>query len=376
MPIKNTYVLTEGELCHMIKEVAASVITENDNNEGFTYNDMFGLKTNRQNRINAITYAKYYGTYVKKIQAIANEIDRRINVLTNASNGQVSESIGAFSKIGSRLASKGITKAAARGFAKKAGKVVGAAGLASIPAFIIGPQNIQAFFQKFNTNRGQVTPKEVIGAYDELASWMQNICSALQEHPEILGATQLDASVLNGPEGVDNGPMFTAGDAIEMAAGIGVYAIPYIGWALGAIDLAHSIVHAGADANREGLEMVKNQMKYLDKAIANVNAALSGKNPNTQKQQTQQPAGQQQQTATPQLPNGYVVGQPAPFAGSDPAQVQRLQNYLGLQATGKWDRNTQSAWDKWLQETYGTNQSVGRTAKNVGKNVGRALVSR
>ena len=374
MSIKNTYVLTEEELRHMIKEVAASVITENDNNESFTYNDMFGLKTSRQNRINAITYAKYYGVYLKKIQAIADEIDRRINLLTNASNGQVSESIGAFTKIGSRLASKGITKTAMQGFAKKAGKVVGVAGLASIPAFIVGPQNIQAYFQKFNTNRAQVTPKEVISAYDELASWIQNICSALQEHPEILGATQLDASVLNGPEEIDSGPMFTTGDAVEMAAGIGMYAIPYVGWALGAIDLAHSIVHAGADANREGLEMVKNQMKYLDKAIANINAALSGKNP--QKQQAQQPADQQQQASMPQLPNGYVMGQPAPFASSDPAQVQRLQNYLGLQATGKWDRNTQSAWDKWLQETYGTPQSVGRVIKNVGKNVGRALVSR
>ena len=371
MSTKITYVLTEEKLRHMIKEVAASVITENDNNEGFTYNDMFGLKTSRQNRINAITYAKYYGTYVKKIQAIANEIDRRINILTNASNRQVSESAGAFTKIGSRLASKGITKAAAQGFAKKASKVVGVAGLASIPALIIGPQNIQAYFQKFNTNRSQVKPKEVINAYDELASWMQNICSALQEHPEILGATQLDASILNGPGEVDSGPMFTAGDAIEMAAGIGVYAIPYVGWALGAIDLVHSIAHAGADANREGLEMVKNQTKYLNKAIANINAALSGKNP-----QTQQTTSQQQQAATPQLPNGYVVGQPAPFASSDPAQVQRLQNYLGLQATGKWDRNTQSAWDKWLQETYSTNQSVGRTVKNVTKNVGRALVSR
>ena len=358
MPIKNTYVLTEEELRHIIKEVAASVITENDNNEGFTYNDMFGLKTSRQNRINAITYAKYYGAYVKKIQAIADEIGRRVNLLTNASNGQVNEGVPGVGMI-----------------AKGAAKTLMRAGLASMP-FIVGPQNIQAWFQKFNNNRAQVTPQEVIRAYDELTEWMRNICISLQEHPEIIGAKGLEDGTLNGPEEVDSGPMFTAGDAIEMAAGIGMMFLGPIGWALTAIDMAHSIVHAGADANREGLEMVKNQMKYLDKAIANVNAALSGKTPNQQKQQAQQPSNQQQQTTSPQLPNGYIVGQPAPFASSDPAQVQRLQNYLGLQVTGKWDRNTQSAWDKWLQKTYGTNQSVGRTVKNVGKNVGRALVSR
>ena len=365
-----TYIVNGKELYEIINAADKKLVNENAENEKFTYGDMFGIKTSRENRVNAIRYAKYYGQYYQKVQAIADEVDRRVQLLTNASQRQINEIGGAIGKIGTKLAAKGITKAAAKTFGKKAAGVVGKIGLASIPAFIVGPENIQAYFQKFNSNRAQVTPKEVIAAYDELATWMQNICAVLQEHPEILGAGQLTDETLNGPEAVDSGPMFDAADAVELAASIGVYAIPYVGWALGAIDLVHSVIHAGADANKEGLKMVENQMKYLDKAIANINAALSGKAANGQ-QRGQNP---QQQTAGT-LPNGYVVGQPAPFAKSDPQQVQRLQRYLGLQQTGSWDRNTQSAWDNWLRRTYLSKQSVGRTAKNVAKNVGRAVVS-
>lgn len=366
-----TYIVNGKELYEIINAADKKLVNENTENEKFTYGDMFGIKTSRENRVNAIRYAKYYGQYYQKVQAIADEVDRRVQLLTNASQQQqINEIGGALGKIGTKLAAKGITKASAKTFGKKAAGVVGKIGLASIPAFIVGPENIQAYFQKFNSNRAQVTPKEVIVAYDELATWMQNICAVLQEHPEILGAGQLTDETLNGPEAVDSGPMFDAADAVELAASIGVYAIPYVGWALGAIDLVHSVIHAGADANKEGLKMVENQMKYLDKAIANINAALSGKAANGQ-QRGQNP---QQQTAGT-LPNGYVVGQPAPFAKSDPQQVQRLQGYLGLQQTGSWDRNTQSAWDNWLRRTYLSKQSVGRTTKNITKNVGRAVVS-
>ena len=346
---KEVYKISGKELNRMINEAIEEKILD----EKITWTDMFGLKTRKQNRINAISYARQYGELVNKINAIAQEIDRRVELLQSTQSGQMNESVGAFTKLGGILASKGFTKAAAKSFAKRAGKVVGGIGLASIPAFIVGPQNIQAWFQKFNSNRAQVTPKEVISAYDELTEWMRNICQVLQEHPEILGAQQaLSDETLNGPEEVQ-GEGFGVGDAVEMAAGIGMYAIPYVGWALGAVDLAHSIVHAGAEANREGLEQVSNQIKYLNKAVANVNQALQGKSPRKTNQYTQQPVQQQpQQQTQAQFPNGYFVGRPAPFASNDPQQVARMQNYFGLQATGRWDRNTQVAWDNWLRQTY------------------------
>lgn len=376
MKKKVTYNVNERELYEIINAVVKKMVNENVESEAFTYTDMFGAKTRRENRVNAIKYAKYYPQYVKKIQAIADEVSRRVQILTSASQQkQVNEVAGAMTKIGGKLAAKGITKASAKAFGKKAAGVVGKISLASIPAFIIGPQNIQAYFQKFNTNRANATPQEVIAAYDELATWMQNICGIIQQHPEILGATKLNDETLNGPQEVDSGPMFDAGDVVELAASIGLWSIPFVGWALGAIDLAHGIVHAGAEGNKEGLKMVANQISYLNKAIANINAALAGKTANGQqpKQQTPQQQGQQQVTAA--LPNGYVIGQPAPFAGTDPQQVQRLQGYLGLNPTGRWDNNTQTAWDNWLRKTYPSAESVGRASKNVAKNVARGVVA-
>jgi hypothetical protein len=363
---KNTHKITEREMRGLIKESIIEIVNENYENEGFTYTDMFGIKTRRENRVNAIRYARMFGSYFEKIQAIADELDRRLNLLTASKSQQVNEIADAVAKVGTKL----FTKAGLKAFGKKASGVVSKIGLASIPAFIIGPQNVQAYFQKFNTNRAQATPQEVIAAYDGLANWLQNICGVLQQYPEILGAGQLDKGTLNGPEAVDGGPMFTAGDAVELAASIGVYAIPYVGWALGAIDLVHSFVHAGAEANKEGLEMVRNQIKYIDKAIVNINAALSGKSANGQQVDTGN-----QQTAQ-QLPNGYVIGKPAPFAQNDPQQVMRLQNYLGLTPTGKWDNNTQTSWDNWLRKTYMTGAGTGRVVKNTAKNIGRSIVSR
>lgn len=371
MSFKTTYKLNENDVRFLIKESIADFIKESQENEGFTYTDMFGIKTRHENRVNAIKYARKYGEYVNKIQNIANEVNRRVNILTSANGQGINESAGAAVKVGTKL----LTKAGAKTFAKRAAGIVGKVGLASIPAFIIGPQNIQAYFQKFNTNRAQATPQEVISAYDELASWMQNICGVLQQHPEILGAGQIDKNIINGPEAVDNGPMFNAGDAIELAASIGIYAIPYVGWALGAIDLVHSVVHAGAEANKEGLEMVGNQIKYIDKAIVNLNAALSGKPASGNSTNGQQANAGNQQPAQ-QLPNGYVIGKPAPFAQNDPQQVMRLQNYLGLTPTGKWDSNTQTSWDNWLRKTYMTGAGAGRVVKNTAKNIGRTIVSR
>lgn len=368
---KNTHKITESEMRSLIKESIIEIVNENCENEGLTYTDMFGVKTRRENRVNAIRYARMYGSYVEKIQAIADEVSRRVNLLSASKSQQVNEIASVGTKVGTKL----LTKAGLKAFGKKATGVVSKIGLASIPAFIIGPQNIQAYFQKFNANRAQATPQEVIAAYDELANWLQNICGVLQQHPEILGAGQLDKETLNGPEAVDGGPMFSAGDAVELAASIGVYAIPYVGWALGAIDLVHSIVHAGAEANKEGLEMVGNQIKYIDKAIVNLNAALSGQQTSGIATNGQQANTGNQQSAQ-QLLNGYVIGKPAPFAQNDPQQVMRLQNYLGLTPTGKWDNNTQTAWDNWLRKTYMTGAGTGRVVKNTAKNIGRTIVSR
>lgn len=370
---KETYRLNGMELTSLINEEVERALSENQTDEKWTYNDMFGIKTRRENRVNAIKYARLYGSYVNKIQKISDEVSRRLEILQNSQ--RLNEVAGALARIGAKFAAKGITKAGAKAFSKSAGKVVGKIGLASIPAFIVGPENIQGFFQKFNSNRAQATPQEVIAAYDELATWMGNICSVLQQHPEIIGAVALQDATLNGPEQVESGPMFDAADATEMAVGIGVLFIPYVGWALGAIDLAHTLVHAGAEANQEGLKAVAKQIEYLDKAIADVNAALTKASDPRAAQQAQARQGQPQanpqvqaQTQEPQAPQGYVIGQPAPFATNDPEQVKRMQSYFGLQPTGKWDNNTQSAWDRWLGKRYPS------LIKNVGKNVGRAVV--
>lgn len=357
----NTYYINGSELAKMINEAIAEV----QNNEEFTYTDMFGVKTRRENRVNAIKYAAKYPALIQKIQAIADEITRRINLLQQ--KGAVNEILNTAAKI--------VTKGGAKAFTKQARKIVGRLGLAAIPAFIVGPQNIQAYFQKFSTNRAQATPQEVIAAYDELTSWMINICSSIQEKPEILGASALQNETLNGPEEVESGPMFDVGDAAELAISIGVFYIPYVGPALAALDLAHSLVHAGASANQEGLKVVEKQYQYLTKAIKDINACLqSSNNPQALNQakaaaqQGKKPVAQTQQQVR-QAPTGYVIGQPAPFASNDPAQVQRLQSYLGLQPTGRWDGNTQKAWDGWLGKTY---PSLG---KNIGKTVGRAVTA-
>lgn len=373
MKNQNVYRLNEDEL----RRIIAEAVFESLDTEEWTYKDPFGVKTRRDNRVNAIKYARLYGPLVQRVQAIADEITRRTEILQGS--GQVNEAAGAVAKTGLKL----FTKAGAEAFAKKAGTAVGIAGLASIPAFLVGPQNISGYLQKFNTNRAQATPQEVIAAYGELASWMQNICSVLQEKPEIIGAAALQDSTLNGPEEVESGPMFDVGDVVETAAGIGVFFIPYVGPILGAIDLVHSLVHAGAAGNRDGLKVVEKQYQYLNKAIVDIegilqksnNPALLQQAKGQQQQQYQGAQQTQQQTQARPMPNGYVIGRPAPFASSDLQQVQRLQTYLGLQATGQWDRNTQNAWDNWLRRTYPTQQSVGRTAGNVGKAVGRAVAS-
>ena len=120
------------------------------------------------------------------------------------------------------------------------------------------------------------------------------------------------------------------------------------------------LVSAGAKQDEEGLKIVEKQYEYLTTAVKDMNQALvqsAKQKPGkvTQQQQAPQPAQVQTNqvaTAKRQLPAGYAVGRPAPFAANDPQQVARFQQFVGIQPTGRWDNNTQTYWNNWLKQTY------------------------
>ena len=325
----------------------------------------FGIQTRKNNRLSSFKYARLYGDMVAKVQAVAQQLNQRLQILQRAeqAQGQVSEGIGGFvgkaitgsAKLVRRNGLKGGMKAANKLYGKGMRKRLFIGALASMAAIFANvPGRIAQWVEKFKTP-GQTTPKEVITAYGELAEWMQEMCQTTQEHPELLGAASLSDETLNGPEEVE-GDKFSVKDGVELAASVGISFVPIVGWAYDAVDIAASLVSAGAENDKEGLKTVGQQYQYLNKAVTDMNKALA-QSSNPQAAQTatrgQQSIQQQpQQQAQAQLPNGYVIGRPAPFANNDPAQVGRLQKYLGLQATNRWDRNTQAAWDNWLKQTY------------------------
>ena len=172
------------------------------------------------------------------------------------------------------------------------------------------PQRIGQWVQKFKTP-GQTTPNEVVTAYGELAEWMQEMCQATQEHPELLGAASLNAETLNGPEEVQ-GNGFGVKDGVELAASVGISFIPVVGWAYDALDIAASLVSAGAENDEEGLKAVEQQYQYLNKAVADMNKVLS-QTSNAQiprQTQTYQQTQMPQQTQAQQ--NQQTQGQPVP----------------------------------------------------------------
>lgn len=357
------YRIKAEKLVNLINEEVSRYLKENSQNEK-VLGVSFGVQARKENRINTFRYARLYGTMVSQIQAIENQLLQRVQMIQNAQQTQISEGgLGAVvkgsTKAVRKLGLKNGMKLANRTYGKAVRKKLFGAAIASVIATLSGvPQRIGQWLEHFK-NPAQAKPNEVIEGYGELAGWMQEICQTTQEYPEILGAATLQDSTLNGPEEVQ-GNGFSVKDGVELAASIGVSFIPIVGWAYDAVDIAGSLISAKAESEQEGLKVVEKQYQYIEKAIADMNNVLQQtSNPQTLQQaatqNTQQQTPQQQpqqQVAQQQLPQGYIVGQPAPFANTDPQQVMRLQQYLGLQATGRWDRNTQGAWDNWLRTTY------------------------
>lgn len=367
MSEKKTYRLDENGIKTMIKQV----LSENLGNEAFLGID-FGVKKRKQNRLNTFKYARLFSGLVKRIDNISKELQRRANILQGAQQqGQVNEGlIGAAVKGVGKYGLKNGLKGAAKVAGKKAFKRSMYLGLAGLAASLAGiPQNISHRLQQFK-NPGQTTPKDVIEGYGELAEWTQELCQTTQQHPELLGAASLQDTTINGPGEVENGPFMTAGQGAGMAVSIGAACLGPVGLAAAAvfdvIDIASMAVRAGAEEDEEGLKLVQKQYEYMNTAAQDLEQALAQSskqqqqpqkaNIGAQKQMPQQQNTPRTQNTTQrhQLPNGYVIGKPAPFAGTDPGQVKKLQNFFGLQATGKWDRSTQTAWDNWLKQTYQT----------------------
>jgi len=357
MSKKNTHTLNESDLKRMISKV----LKESLDNEAFLGID-FGIDERQRNRVNTFKYARLYAGLVQQVEKIAAELGRRVQILQGAQGQQpaVNEGlVGAAVKGVGKYGVKNGLKGAAKVAGKKAWKRTMYAGLAATAALFAGiPQTISAKIQQFK-NPAQTKPQDVIGAYGELAEWMGEMCQAVQENPAILGAAALQDSTLNGPEEVDSGPFMTVGEGAGMAASLGMACIPVVGWAAAAVfdavDIASMVVSSGAKQDEEGLKMVEKQYEYINTAIKDMNQALA-KSAQAKPQGTpqKQPVQQQAQTGTQkrQLPAGYAVGRPAPFANNDQQQVVRFQQFVGLQPTGKWDKNTQAYWDNWLRQTY------------------------
>ena len=357
MTKKNTHTLNESDLKRMISKI----LKESLDNEAFLGID-FGIDERKRNRINTFKYARLFSGLVQQVEKIAAELEKRTQILQNAQGAQAQQAtmneslIGAAIKGVSKYGVKNGLKGAARVAGKKAWKRVAVAGLAT---GIFGlPQIISKKIEQFK-NPAQTKPQDVIDAYGELAGWMGEMCQTVQENPAILGATALQDSTLNGPGEVDSGPFMTAGEGAGMAASLGMACIPVVGWAAAAafdaVDIASQFVSAGAKQDEEGLKMVEKQYEYINTAIKDMNQALAkSAQANPQGTPQQRPVQQQTQTGTQkrQLPAGYVVGSPAPFAKNDPQQIMRFQQYVGISPNGKWDNNTQAYWDNWLRQTY------------------------
>ena len=360
MTKKNTYTLKESDL----KRIISKVLKESLDNEGFLGID-FGIDERQRNRINTFKYARLYSGLVQQVEKIAAELGRRVQILQGAQEQQATVNeglIGAAIKGVGKYGLKNGLKGAAKVAGKKAWKRSMWAGLAATAALFAGvPQSISAKIQQFK-NPAQTKPQDVISAYGELAKWMQEMCQAVQENPAILGASALQNSTLNGPEEVDNGPFMTVGEGAGLAASLGMAALGPVGLAAAAVfdvvDIASMLVSAGAKQDEEGLKMVEKQHQYLTTAIKDMNQALAQSAQPQQQGVTQQRPVQQQTAQTPvqkrQLPAGYVIGRPAPFANNDPQQVARFQQFVGLKPTGQWNdrQNTQAYWDNWLKQTY------------------------
>jgi hypothetical protein len=186
------YIIKESELVYLLNQLITEELSEAGVDEEWTWAHPFGAGMGKENRLTAFKYAREYEALEAQVQRIYNEVLRRIEVLQNASGGQtgnngINENVAG---TGFRVGSKLFTKAGAKALQKTTGKALSVAGLASIPAFIAGPDRIGNWINQFRAGNGNITPEMVISAYNELTNWLQNICVAVKEHPEILVQTK------------------------------------------------------------------------------------------------------------------------------------------------------------------------------------------
>ena len=311
---KEVYRINADDLSRMINEAVDEKMLD------------FGIQTRKENRLNAFKYARLYGDMVAKVQSIGSQLNQRLQYLQGVEQSQgaqvqaqgqvqedVEEGVGGFigkaitgsAKLIKRNGLKAGMRAANKLYGKGMRKRLFIGAIAALAAtFTNVPQRIGQWIQKFKTP-GQTQPNEVITAYGELADWMQEMCQATQEYPELLGAASLNAETLNGP-GEAQGNGFSVTDGVELAASVGISFIPIVGWAYDAVDIAASLVSAGAQNDQEGLKTVEQQYQYLNKAVADMNKALQQ---SAHAQVPQQAQGQQIAQAQGQQ---MTQGQPVP----------------------------------------------------------------
>ena len=395
--------LSENDLKQIINESVYSVISENLENEKFLGIN-FGKQERKDNRMKTFEYARLYKDLVVQVEAISNELCRRAKILDDAqAQEQQTLNEGVLGSIGKAIA-RVVTniggKLAAKGAGKKAFKWMFRAGLAEMVAEFCGiPQAVSDKIAKFK-HPGQTQPSEVIEAYAELAQWMQELCEMVKENPLLLGSVVLSDEVKNGPQQPKGEPFMTGGEVAGFAISCGLYCLGPWGVAAGlvfdAIDIAAMFVSAGAKRDKEGLKMVEQQYKYITAAIKEINESLAA---TTNPAFIQQVAGQQQQQAQGQQeigydeeqfekPSNYIIGRPAPFVTNPDEyldEVARFQNYLNetfgcnIPVTGVWNDNrnlTQTAWDLWLQKTYGQPQAAQQQSGVLGESAFKDYVKK
>lgn len=388
---QTTYKLTQDDLRKMVNESLVRILSENQEDEAFLGID-FGIDEREENRRNTILYSKYFKKLAHKVDLISNEIARRAEILQIALGGEDEEAYDSFEGeqlnewIGKAIdfVGKGLTKFGTKVGEKTGRRIITGSIAASIAANFAGiPQSIADKYEKFR-HPGRATAKEVSEAYGDLTQWVGEICQTLETYPEIIGAAAVSDEVKNGPQDPESGPWITAGQAAGLAVSIGSTFLGPIGVAAGlifdAIDIIGGLVSAGAFEDQELLKVVKKQHEYVSKAVSEINKALTASKHGFASNQRAMANGgypsnydasadSMDWMPSPQMDwnwngygmNGYGTGKrplPQGYAmnrqpsNMDAESLARFQNFVGVPVTRKWDRQTNAAWNTWLQNTY------------------------
>ncbi len=297
MERKKTYKLSERELRGIIKEAIKSVVTENTMNEfvppgagGMVMTQQlgkqiatdlkngngiagisFGIQKRKLNNQKIAGFVSQFESLATQVMAIRDELERRIQIIQSASNGGVNEGKAGILRTGRKLL--GTTSKVTR---KVAPKVIGAAAGVTIGAACLGiPQKITDDIRRYR-NPKDVTAVDVEESYGMLAQWIQQMCLAVQESPQILGAYAISKDLANGPQDPTKQPIMTGSEAFWLAASIGASFMGPVGWVYDALDLVGAWTSAKANDDEETLRIVEKQREYLLTAIKTLNNVLQG----------------------------------------------------------------------------------------------------